>query len=98
MFISQGYTINSNNFWKFNFRSQGAKCYSADVVVYDILCDTWYNVQSGLPQDLSADLPRFGHSAVMLNGTMLIYGGFHGNFEISQYLKGSNFLIVSVVE
>jgi len=47
-------------------------------MVYDILCDTWHNLQNSIPQEINADLPRFGHSAVLLNGTMFIHGGFHG--------------------
>lgn len=58
--------------------SHGAKCYSADVLAYDMVCDKWYNMGSSLPTNLDVDLPRFGHSAVMLNGTMVLYGGFHG--------------------
>jgi len=48
--------------------SYGAKCFSADVIAYDILCDRWYNMQGTLPdvEDLSTDLARFGHSAVLL--------------------------------
>ncbi len=59
--------------------SQGAKCFSADLAVYDIACDSWYNMQDSVPKDLDADLPRYGHSAVVMrNNTMLLYGGFHG--------------------
>ena len=31
-----------------------------------------------LPSNLDADLPRFGHTAVVVNGTMVIHGGFNG--------------------
>ena len=31
-----------------------------------------------LPPDLDTDLARFGHTAVMNNGTMYLHGGFHG--------------------
>ena len=58
------------------FSSHGAKCFSADLIVYDIVCDRWHNVQDSVPKDLNADMARFGHSAVLRNGTMLIHGGF----------------------
>ena len=58
--------------------SHGAKCYSADVLAYDMVCDRWYNMANTVPSDLDVDLPRFGHSASLLNGTMVIHGGFHG--------------------
>ena len=58
--------------------SQGAKCYSADVLAYDMVCDKWYNLAGSLPSHFDADLPRFGHSAVIINNTMLIHGGFNG--------------------
>ena len=31
-----------------------------------------------LPSNLDADLPRFGHTAVPVNGTMVIHGRFNG--------------------
>ena len=56
--------------------SHGAKCFSADLIVYDIVCDRWHNVQDSVPKDLNADMARFGHSAVLRNGTMLVHAGF----------------------
>ena len=44
--------------------------------MYDIVCDRWHNVQDSVPKDLNADMARFGHSAVLRNGTMLIHAGF----------------------
>ncbi|XP_055502890.1 attractin-like protein 1 isoform X1 [Leucoraja erinacea] len=53
--------------------SNGAKCFSADFLAYDIACDEW-NV---LPKpNLHRDLNRFGHSAVVSNGSMYVFGGF----------------------
>ena len=63
------------------FSSHGAKCFSADLIVYDIVCDRWHNVQDSVPKDLNADMARFGHSAVLRNGTMLIHGGFQVHFD-----------------
>uniref|UniRef100_A0A3Q1F7U7 EGF-like domain-containing protein n=1 Tax=Acanthochromis polyacanthus TaxID=80966 RepID=A0A3Q1F7U7_9TELE len=45
--------------------SNGAKCFSADFLAYDIACDEW----SVLPRPgLHRDINRFGHSAVVSNG------------------------------
>ncbi|XP_007574327.1 attractin-like protein 1 [Poecilia formosa] len=53
--------------------SNGAKCFSADFLAYDIACDKW----TVLPKpDLHRDVNRFGHSAVVSNGSMYVYGGF----------------------
>ncbi|XP_019738990.1 attractin-like protein 1 [Hippocampus comes] len=55
--------------------SSGAKCFSADFLAYDIACDEW----SVLPKpDLHRDVNRFGHSAVVSNGSMFVFGGFSG--------------------
>ncbi|KAG7228421.1 hypothetical protein INR49_007593 [Caranx melampygus] len=55
--------------------SNGAKCFSADFLAYDIACDEW----TVLPRPgLHRDVNRFGHSAVVSNGTMYIFGGFSG--------------------
>lgn len=58
--------------------SHGAKCFSADVLAYDMVCDKWYNLGHSIPNTLDADLPRFGHSATIVNGSMIIHGGFNG--------------------
>ena len=58
--------------------SYGAKCFSADVLAYDMVCDKWYNMGNTIPTHLNADLPRFGHSSVVINGSMIIHGGFNG--------------------
>eukprot|EP00064_Thunnus_orientalis_P023028 superscaffoldBa00008322_g23253 len=55
--------------------SNGAKCFSADFLAYDIACDDWRL----LPKpDLHRDINRFGHSAVVSNGSMYVFGGFSG--------------------
>lgn len=64
--------------------SFGAKCYSKELMVYDVICDSWH-VQS-MPDDLRADLARFGHSAEMFEKSLYIYGGFDGQM-ISDMLK-----------
>ncbi|XP_029953721.1 attractin-like protein 1 [Salarias fasciatus] len=55
--------------------SNGAKCFSSDFLAYDIACDEW----KVLPKpDLHRDVNRFGHSAVVSNGSMYVFGGFSG--------------------
>ncbi|XP_073467126.1 attractin [Aquarana catesbeiana] len=54
--------------------SQGAKCFSADFMAYDIACDNWSLLP---PPNLHHDVNRFGHSAVLINGTMFVFGGFN---------------------
>lgn len=56
--------------------SHGAKCYSHDFLVYDVSCDSWTSMP--VPSALRADLARFGHSAVVFENSMYIYGGFDG--------------------
>ncbi|KAM4706561.1 attractin-like [Discoglossus pictus] len=54
--------------------SHGAKCFSSDFMAYDIACDHW----SVLPRPaLHHDVNRFGHSAVLRNSTMFVFGGFN---------------------
>ncbi|KAG9338329.1 hypothetical protein JZ751_025885, partial [Albula glossodonta] len=53
--------------------SNGAKCFSSDFLAYDIACDEW----KVLPKpNLHRDVNRFGHSAVVSNGSMYVFGGF----------------------
>uniref|UniRef100_A0A671KDT4 Attractin-like protein 1 n=1 Tax=Sinocyclocheilus anshuiensis TaxID=1608454 RepID=A0A671KDT4_9TELE len=53
--------------------SNGAKCFSADFLAYDIACDEW----KVLPKpNLHRDVNRFGHTAVTSNGSMYVFGGF----------------------
>uniref|UniRef100_A0A4W5LSM9 Attractin like 1 n=1 Tax=Hucho hucho TaxID=62062 RepID=A0A4W5LSM9_9TELE len=55
--------------------SNGAKCFSADFLAYDIACDEW----EVLPRpDLHRDVNRFGHTSVVSNGSMYVFGGFSG--------------------
>ncbi|XP_021361114.1 attractin-like isoform X3 [Mizuhopecten yessoensis] len=59
--------------------SYGAKCYSSDLMVYNIECNSWYTLQSPSLPEFGA---RYGHSAVFytLNDvpSMYIIGGFNG--------------------
>lgn len=56
--------------------SFGAKCYSAELLAYDVTCDSWHYLD--VPPDIQGDLPRFGHSAVVFENSLYIYGGFDG--------------------
>lgn len=64
--------------------SFGAKCYSQDLLIYDVICDTWNSLD--MPSSLYADLSRFGHSTVMFEKSMYVYGGFNGQM-LSDMLK-----------
>ncbi|KAM9727958.1 attractin-like protein 1 isoform 2-T2 [Menidia menidia] len=55
--------------------SNGAKCFSSDFLAYDLACDEWTVLDR---PDLHRDSNRFGHSAVVGNGSMLVFGGFSG--------------------
>eukprot|EP00094_Tigriopus_californicus_P013495 TCALIF_13053-PA protein Name:"Similar to tag-53 Putative protein tag-53 (Caenorhabditis elegans)" AED:0.08 eAED:0.08 QI:208/1/1/1/0.92/1/14/654/1185 len=72
MIVFGGNTHNDTSF------SHGAKCFSADLLVYDIVCDKWHSAQDVIPKNLDVDLARYGHTAVLKNDTMLVHGGFHG--------------------
>uniref|UniRef100_A0A671L195 Attractin-like protein 1 n=1 Tax=Sinocyclocheilus anshuiensis TaxID=1608454 RepID=A0A671L195_9TELE len=55
--------------------SNGAKCFSSDFLSYDIACDEW----TVLPNpNLHRDVNRFGHTAVVSNGSMYVFGDFSG--------------------
>uniref|UniRef100_A0A8B9T0N6 Attractin n=1 Tax=Anas platyrhynchos TaxID=8839 RepID=A0A8B9T0N6_ANAPL len=63
--------------------SHGAKCFSSDFMAYDIACNKW----SVLPRPgLHHDVNRFGHSALLYNSTMYVFGGFN-SLLLSDILK-----------
>ncbi|XP_049809603.1 attractin [Schistocerca nitens] len=68
--------------------SHGARCYSADLLVYDVLCNHWDI--SDAPHLLRADLARFGHSAVTFEGALYLYGGFDGQMlsDMMRFVPG----------
>lgn len=82
MLVYGGNTHNDTAF------SHGAKCYSSDFLAYDIACDSWSPLPT--PPLTRADLSRFGHSAVMFDGSLFIYGGFDGQLrsDLLQYTPG----------
>ncbi|XP_030564001.1 attractin-like protein 1 [Drosophila novamexicana] len=57
-------------------QSYGAKCYSQDLLIYDVYCDSWH--MHVMPAHLQADLARFGHSSVVFEDALYIFGGFNG--------------------
>ncbi|GAB6024044.1 hypothetical protein CHUAL_008765 [Chamberlinius hualienensis] len=94
LIIYGGNTYNDTN------TVHGAKCYDSRVLVYDIPCDRWDIIKSptdndctghGLPSCNQDDYSRHGHSAVLYNDSMYIYGGFNGEMlnSIVKYTFGS---------
>lgn len=68
MMVFGGYTHNDTA------QSYGAKCYSNEFLAYDVWCDTWQMLQT--PNEIQADLARFGHSAVVFEGKFLLLKKF----------------------
>lgn len=59
--------------------SFGAKCYSNELLAYDVLCDSWRHLN--IPHHLRENLARYGHSGTMFEGSLHIYGGFSGQLR-----------------
>ncbi|XP_020606886.1 attractin-like [Orbicella faveolata] len=50
-------------------------CFSMDFLAYDIDCDEWHRMnESGSLKDAG----RYGHTALLVNRTMYVFGGFQG--------------------
>lgn len=76
VFVSRGLMlVFGGNMHNDTHQSQGARCYSADTLGYDVTCDSWH--QYPIPNDMS-NLARYGHSATVFEKSMYIYGGFSG--------------------
>lgn len=88
-FVSPGLMLvfggNTHNDTSHSF---GAKCYSSELLSYDVICDTWHVLE--VPKDIHADLARFGHSAVVFENSLYIYGGFDGQMllDMLKYTPG----------
>ena len=54
----------------------GSKCFTGEVLVYDILCNSWTLMDP--PLDLPTDIARYGHSATLYDNSLYIFGGFNG--------------------
>ncbi|KAJ8939067.1 hypothetical protein NQ318_008670, partial [Aromia moschata] len=89
-FISEGLLLvfggNTHNDTSHSF---GAKCYNSELLAYDVLCDNWSILT--VPKSIHADLARYGHSAVVFEGSLYIYGGFDGQMlsDILKYTPGN---------
>lgn len=89
-FISSGLMMvfggNTHNDTSHSF---GAKCYSMDLLSYDVICDSWHH--DTMPNDLQADLARFGHSSQIFENQLWIYGGFDGQMltDMIRYTPGT---------
>lgn len=89
-FISDGLMMvfggNTHNDTSHSF---GAKCYSKDLLLYDVMCDSWHH--QSMPNDLQADLARFGHSSEVFEKKLYIYGGFDGQMlsDLLRYTPGN---------
>lgn len=83
MLVFGGNTHNDTAF------STGDKCFSADLLAYDIECDSWQMLS--VPSSSYMQLERFGHSAVVYNESMYIFGGFNGQMLTSmvKYTPGA---------
>ncbi|CAG7724473.1 unnamed protein product [Allacma fusca] len=69
--------------------SLGSKCFTSQVLVYDISCDSWSTFDP--PVDLPTDLSRYGHTATVYKHSIYIYGGFNGLIanDLVRYTPGS---------
>lgn len=89
-FVSEGLMLifggNTHNDTSHSF---GAKCYSSDMLAYDVVCDSWHTIS--VSKEMSSDLARFGHSAVVFEGSLYLYGGFDGQMlsDILKYTPGT---------
>ncbi|XP_076062898.1 attractin-like protein dsd isoform X2 [Oratosquilla oratoria] len=83
MLVFGGNTHNDTSY------SYGAKCYSADFLAYDIICNKWHTLSE--PPNLYSDIARYGHSANMYKDAMYVIGGFNGRMlgSVLKYNPGS---------
>lgn len=88
VFITSGMMIVfGGNTHNDTLHSHGARCYSADTIAYDAICDSWHQFPmkwqgspdkwEDLPKEM-VNLPRYGHSSTVFEKSMYIYGGFDG--------------------
>jgi len=56
--------------------SLGSKCFTSEVLVYDIMCETWSSVNP--PDTLPTDVSRYGHTAHLFQNSFVVFGGFNG--------------------
>ncbi|ODN01460.1 putative protein tag-53 [Orchesella cincta] len=56
--------------------SMGSKCFTEEVLIYDVKCDLWSSMIPAVP--IPADIARYGLSSVIYNESVYLYGGFNG--------------------
>ncbi|XP_048585207.1 attractin-like protein 1 [Nematostella vectensis] len=63
------------------------KCYSQDFLMFDTRCNNWNKMPT---KDLPILSERFGHTAIQINSTMFIVGGFNGTMlnDVLSYTVG----------
>ncbi|XP_054167519.1 attractin-like protein 1 [Oppia nitens] len=83
VFGGNGYNATTNN--------SGDRCFSPQFLAYDIACDAWRTLKDPSPSLLLNDrvgLGRYGHSSVLYNDSIYMFGGFNG-VMLSSILKYS---------
>lgn len=83
MLVFGGNTHNDTAF------STGDKCFSADLLAYDVECDSWQHLS--VPSSSPISLERFGHTAVAYNESVYVFGGFNGQMlsDVVRFTPGS---------
>lgn len=91
-FIDGLMLVFGGNTYNGSVKTDSTKCYSHDFLMYDVYCDCW--TVFTVPQMFYSDLARFGHSAVVFENTLYVYGGFNGQLmnDILKYVSTFSFL------
>lgn len=71
------YGGNGYNATHYNY---GDRCFSPQFLSYEIACDSWRSLKDPSPALLLSDvgLGRYGHSSVLYEDSIYIFGGFNG--------------------
>ncbi|XP_067125746.1 attractin-like protein 1 [Centruroides vittatus] len=77
------------NIYNGTSHSSGDQCFSSDFLAYDLECDAWTTLE--FPTDQQKNIVRFGHTAVLYNESMYVFGGFNGQMlnDIQRFSPGS---------
>lgn len=94
-FIDGLMLVFGGNTYNGSLKSDTSKCYSHDFLMYDVYCNCWS--VSAVPHMFHSDLARFGHSAVVFEGSLYIYGGFNGQMmnDILKFTPGNCYALTS---
>ncbi|CAG2113222.1 unnamed protein product [Medioppia subpectinata] len=70
--------------------NSGDRCFSPQFLSYEISCDTWRTLKDPSPAILLSDsgFGRYGHSSILYEDSIYIFGGFNG-VMLSSILKYS---------